>query len=79
MPLVYVKVGEGVFTDVQKREMIRKITDVIVSIEGEQMRPVTWVVVDEVGSGTWGMGGRPLTTADVKTLAAGDSALERDG
>jgi 4-oxalocrotonate tautomerase len=35
------------------------------------MRPVTWVVVEEVNSGDWGIGGNPLTTADVKALAAG--------
>jgi 4-oxalocrotonate tautomerase len=43
----------------------------MVEIEGENMRPVTWVVVEEVGSGEWGIGGNPLTTADVKALAAG--------
>jgi 4-oxalocrotonate tautomerase len=71
MPLVQVKVIEGVFTEPQKREMIRKLTDAMVSIEGENMRPVTWVVVEEVTSGAWGIGGKALTTADVKALAAG--------
>jgi len=45
----------------------------MVSIEGENMRPVTWVVVEEVKSGEWGIGGQPMTTADVKALAAGKS------
>jgi 4-oxalocrotonate tautomerase len=40
-------------------------------VVGENMREVTWVVVDEVKSGSWGIGGRPLTTADVKAVAAG--------
>ncbi|CEF48217.1 unnamed protein product [uncultured bacterium] len=71
MPLIQVKVIEGVFTEPQKREMVRKLTDAMVSIEGEAMRPVTWVVVEEVKSGDWGIGGKPLTTADVKALAAG--------
>jgi 4-oxalocrotonate tautomerase len=71
MPLVNVKLIEGVFTSSQKQEMIRKITDAMVSIEGENMRPVTWVVVEEVKSGDWGIGGNPLTTDDVKALAAG--------
>ena len=43
----------------------------MVSIEGENMRPVTWVVVEEVASGDWGIGGMPLSTEDVKALAAG--------
>jgi len=71
MPLIQVKVIEGVFSDVQKREMVRKLTDAMVSIEGENMRPVTWVIVEEVKSGDWGIGGKPLTTADVQALAAG--------
>jgi 4-oxalocrotonate tautomerase len=74
MPLVQVKVIEGVFTDSQKREMVRKLTDAMVSVEGESMRPVTWVVVEEVRSGDWGIGGKPLTTADVQALAAGRPA-----
>jgi 4-oxalocrotonate tautomerase len=71
MPLLNVKLIEGVFTPTQKQEMIRKLTDTMVSIEGENMRPVTWVVIEEVRSGDWGVGGNPLTTNDVKTLAAG--------
>ena len=74
MPLIQVKVIEGVFTESQKREMVRKLTDAMVSLEGESMRPVTWVVVEEVRSGDWGIGGKPLTTADVQALAAGRPA-----
>jgi len=71
MPLVNVKVIEGVFTDSQKRSMVEKLTDAMIAIEGENMRGVTWVVVEEVKSGDWGVGGKPLTTADVKALASG--------
>ena len=73
MPLVNVKIIEGVFTEAQKREMINKLTETMVSIEGENMRPVTWVVIEEVKSGDWGIAGKPLTTNDVKDLAAGKS------
>jgi 4-oxalocrotonate tautomerase len=71
MPLVQVKLIEGVFSDAQKLEMIRKVTDAMVSIEGEKMRSVTWVVVEEVKSGCWGIGGKALTTGDVKAMASG--------
>lgn len=71
MPLVDVKVIEGVFTDAQKQEMVQKLTDTMVSSEGENMRQVTWVIVEEVKSGDWGIGGQPLSTADVQALAAG--------
>ena len=68
MPMVTVKLIEGVFTPEQKQEMIRKITDTMVEIEGENLRPVTWVVVEEVRSGDWGIAGNGLTTADVHAL-----------
>lgn len=71
MPLVNVKVVEGVFSTAQKQEMVRKLTDAMVSIEGENMRKVTWVVVEEVKTGDWGIGGTPITTEDVQALAAG--------
>ena len=71
MPLISVKLIEGVFTPKQKQDMVRKLTDTMVSIEGENMRPVTWVVVEEVRSGDWGIAGNPLATSDVKALAAG--------
>ncbi|WP_295615191.1 MULTISPECIES: 4-oxalocrotonate tautomerase family protein [unclassified Chamaesiphon] len=71
MPLVNVKVIEGVLTSAQKQEIIRKLTDTMVSIEGENVRPVTWVVIEEVKSGDWGIGGNPLTTSDALALVAG--------
>lgn len=73
MPSLTVKLIEGVFTPAQKQEMIRKLTDTMVSIEGENLRPVTWVVVEEVKSGEWGIGGKALTTSAVKDLASGNS------
>jgi 4-oxalocrotonate tautomerase len=71
MPLVQVKLVEGVFSDVQKQEMIRKLTDAMVSVEGEAMRGVTWVIVEEVKSGSWGIGGKAVTTGDIQAMAGG--------
>ncbi len=71
MPFINVKIIEGVFTQAQKSEIIKKLTDTMVSIEGENMRPVTWCVLEEVKSGDWGIAGNPLTTDDAKALAAG--------
>lgn len=70
MPLVDIQLIEGVFTAQQKKEMIEKITDAMVAIEGEAMRSVTWVRVQELASGQWVIGGQAMTTADVKALAA---------
>jgi 4-oxalocrotonate tautomerase len=74
VPMINVRLIEGVFDDSQKREMIEKLTDAMVEIEGENMRSVTWVLIDEVKSGDWGMGGNAVTTADVHALAAGAPA-----
>ena len=74
MPLINVKLIDGVFSEPQKKQIVAKPTDAMVSLEGENMRSVTWVVSEEVKSGDWGIGGKTLTTADVKALAAGRSA-----
>lgn len=74
MPLINVKVIENVFTPEQKREIVERLTDAMVSIEGENMRSVTWVIVEDVTSGDWGIGGNPLTTEYVNALAAGAPA-----
>ena len=68
MPIVDIHLIEGVFDKNQKQEMIKKVTDAMVEIEGEAMRGVTWVRLYEVASGEWGMGGKGITTADVKAM-----------
>jgi 4-oxalocrotonate tautomerase len=73
MPLINVKVIEGVFSDDQKHDIIQRLSDAMVSVEGENMRGVTWCVVEEVKSGDWGIGGDPLTTEAVRALAQGQT------
>jgi 4-oxalocrotonate tautomerase len=74
MPLIQVKVIASVLTAPQQREIIERLTDAMVAIEGEEMRSVTWCVVEEVASGEWGLGGQTLTADDVKALARGGVA-----
>jgi 4-oxalocrotonate tautomerase len=71
MPLVDIQLIKGAFDDAQKKEMIEKVTDTMVSIEGESMRGVTWVRIQELASGEWGMGGKAITANDVKAMANG--------
>lgn len=68
MPLATIKVIEGVFTADEKRRMIESVTNAIVSVEGEVLRDKTLVILDEVQSGAWGLGGHALTTDEVKRL-----------
>jgi 4-oxalocrotonate tautomerase len=71
MALIQVKLIEGVFTAPQKREIIQRLTDAMVQIEGENMRRTIWCVIEEVASGEWGIGGKTLTADDVRALARG--------
>jgi 4-oxalocrotonate tautomerase len=71
MPIVNIKLLEGVFSQDQKQEMIRRMTDTLVDLEGEHLRPLTVVVIEEVKSGAWGVGGKAFSGADVKALAGG--------
>ena len=74
MPFIDVKVIESVFNPDQKRAIVERLTEAIVAIEGENMRSVTWVVLEEVKSGDWAIGGKALSTDDVKAMAAGAPA-----
>jgi 4-oxalocrotonate tautomerase len=74
MPLATIDVIKDVFTPKQKQELIAKVTAAIVEVEGENMRGVTWVRINEFESGDWAIGGQALKTADVRALAAGKAA-----
>jgi 4-oxalocrotonate tautomerase len=74
MPLITVKLIEGVFDAEEKHEMIEQLTETMVGIEGENMRGVTWVVIEEVKSGEWGLGGQALTTEAVREIKQGVAA-----
>jgi 4-oxalocrotonate tautomerase len=70
MPLVTIDVIKGVFSPEQKQQMIDKVTAAMVEVEGERMRPVTWVRIAEFEGGDWAIGGRRLAAADVHAMAA---------
>jgi len=74
MPLVTIEVIKDVFTPSQKQDLITKVTDAMVSVEGEAMRGVTWVRVQEIQQGDWGIGGKTLTAADVHAMAGKKAA-----
>jgi 4-oxalocrotonate tautomerase len=74
--LVTVKGIEGVFSPEQKRQLIRRLTDVMVEIEAEKLRPITWVIIiEDVKSGDWGIGGNALTLDDARALQSGAVAV----
>jgi 4-oxalocrotonate tautomerase len=75
VPLIQVKLIDGVFTAPQKREMVERLSEAMLEIAGEGMRRITWCTVEEVASGAWGIGGQAITADDVRALASSD----RDG
>jgi 4-oxalocrotonate tautomerase len=68
MPFVEVNLMEGAIPSAERQELIRRVTDAVVSIYGEGIRPVTWVVIKDVKSGEWGIGGNLVTVADVHEM-----------
>jgi 4-oxalocrotonate tautomerase len=74
MPLVTIDVIKDVFTTEQKKSIIEKVTDAMVAIEGETMRGVTWVKINEIQQGDWGIGGQTLNAAAVHAMSAGCEA-----
>ena len=68
MPLVNIEVIKNVFTAQQKRELIEKVTDAMVSVEGEALRAITWVRIQEFEEGDWAIGGKVVLAADVLAI-----------
>ncbi|MCW5889319.1 MAG: tautomerase family protein [bacterium] len=69
MPSVTIDVIKDVFTPKQKQDLIQKVTEAMIEVEGEAMRGVTWVRIQEFEGGDWAIGGKPLSAADVHALA----------
>ncbi len=74
MPLVTIDVIKDVFTPEQKKQLIANVTEAMIAVEGENMRPVTWVRIQEFEGGDWAIGGRRLAAAGVHALARGEAA-----
>ena len=74
MPMVTIDVIKDVFTPAQKQQLISKVTDAMIAVEGENMRGVTWVRIQEFESGDWALGGKALQSSDVRALRAGKAA-----
>ena len=74
MPLVTIDVIKDVFTPRQKDDLIAKVTDAMIAVEGESLRGVTWVRIQEVEQGDWAIGGKMLSAKDVHALQASKAA-----
>ena len=72
MALVTIDVVKDVFTPEQKQAMIERVTEAMLSVEGEAMRQVVWVRLNEVDH--WAVGGKVLDAATVRAQMAGEDA-----
>lgn len=69
MPIVEIEILDGVFDEDQKREMILKVTEAMVEVEGEAMRDKTWVRTKTIPSGQFAIGGHIMDPGSVRQAA----------
>jgi len=70
MPLITIKVLEGELSDSQAKDLIHQVTEAVVPFVGEKLRENTWVLIEEIASGAWGIGGRAFGLKDVRAIQA---------
>jgi 4-oxalocrotonate tautomerase len=71
MPFVQIKVIEGVLTTEQKKQMLEKVSEAVISVEGQGVRNLTTVVIEEVRSEDWASGGRVISAEEARAIARG--------
>ena len=72
MPIVNVKVIENAFNAEQKQEIVSRVTEAMIAVEGENMRQVTWVYIEDIKEGEFAIGGQCLRAADIHAMQRGD-------
>jgi 4-oxalocrotonate tautomerase len=60
MPFVNIKITEEGTTAEQKEKLIKGVTDLLASVLGKNPK-TTFVVIDEVHTDNWGIGGESVT------------------
>lgn len=68
MPIINVKLVENVFTAEMKGELLAKLTDAVEAVY-PGLRDVTFVTIEDVKDGAWGIGGQAITAQKVAAHA----------
>jgi 4-oxalocrotonate tautomerase len=68
MPIITVKVFEGELNPAETAQLIHDLTEATIPYVGEVVRANTWVLVEEIKSGAWGIGGQPLGLPDLRKI-----------
>jgi 4-oxalocrotonate tautomerase len=76
MPFANFKVPAGTLSAEQKEVIIHRTTDLYAELYGEQTRPNTMVLVEEVADGGWGIGDQVLTLAMLQ--GGGQDSVNQD-
>lgn len=71
MPLCTIKMFEGELTESQAADLIRHVTEAIIPFVGEKLPGNTWVLIEEISSGSWGIGGKAFGLKDVRAIQSG--------
>jgi 4-oxalocrotonate tautomerase len=71
MLLVTVDTLRNALTPDQKELLIERITTALVEVEGENIRPVAWVRINEYEGGDWAIGGQRLSAHDLVEMTRG--------
>jgi 4-oxalocrotonate tautomerase len=74
MPFIDIKVIQGAFTSEEKRELVERVSEAAIAVEGEALRPYTVTAVTETPSGEWAVGGQTLTSDEVKSVRSATAA-----
>jgi 4-oxalocrotonate tautomerase len=72
MLLVQVKLIEEASTPTEKKEIVTKLTDAVVSIKEQNSPSWAWADIEDVLSAEWEIGGLAMTTDAIRALVAGE-------
>jgi 4-oxalocrotonate tautomerase len=68
MPLVTIKVFKDELSNSQAADLIHKVTEAVIPFVGEKLRDNTWILIEEIRSGSWGIGGKAFGLTDVRAI-----------
>jgi 4-oxalocrotonate tautomerase len=72
LPFVRVKLIRDALTGAQRADMLARVIEAVVAVEGEARRPNIWAVIESsVLEGEWSIGGNPLTLEALSALRQG--------
>jgi 4-oxalocrotonate tautomerase len=77
MPIITIKVFQDELTTKQTGQLIGDITEAVIPFVGEALRNSTWVLVEEIKNGSWGIGGKPFGLPDVRRIQQDAADHER--